>query len=113
MTSRPGQYNMLVQRRADHRLRIEIEDDTGAPLNMTGWTVYAQIWNKERTTKYADFAVQYTDRPNGVFHISLTATETTSLPCESFYDVMLEDTSGFKQYYLEGLVYISEGYTAP
>jgi hypothetical protein len=27
--------------------------------------------------------------------------------------VLLEDTSGIRNYYLEGIMYVSEGYTAP
>lgn len=113
MSAKPGQYNILVQRRADYRIRLEFEDANGDPINLTGWTVYAQVWDKGRTTKYADFTVEYTDRVNGAIHISLNPVQTAGLPCESFYDVMLQDTAGLKQYYLEGIVYISEGYTAP
>ena len=29
------------------------------------------------------------------------------------YDVLLEDGSGNREYYLEGVIFVSQGYTAP
>jgi hypothetical protein len=113
MSIQPGQHNISVQRRADYDLSLQFKDSTGANINLTGWTVYAQAWNESRSTKYADFAVTYTNRASGQVSIALTDTQTASFPNEAFYDVLLEDTSGLRNYYLEGIMYISEGYTAP
>jgi hypothetical protein len=113
MSIQPGQHNISVQRRADYDLSLQFKDSTGANINLTGWTVYAQAWDKPRSTKYADFAVTYTNRASGQVSIALTDTQTASFPSEAFYDVLLEDTSGLRNYYLEGIMYISEGYTAP
>lgn len=108
----PGTYNIRLQRRADYTLALQFKDSTGAAINLTGWTVYAQAWNVGRTTKYADFAITYTNRANGQVSITLTDTQTTSFPDECNYDVLLENPSSLREYYLEGLVYVSEGYTA-
>jgi hypothetical protein len=113
MSIQPGQHNISVQRRADYDLSLQFKDSTGANINLTGWTVYAQAWNESRSTKYADFAITYTNRASGQVSIALTDTQTASFPNEAFYDVLLEDTSGLRNYYLEGIMYISEGYTAP
>jgi hypothetical protein len=113
MSIQPGQHNISVQRRADYDLSLQFKDSTGANLNLTGWTAYAQVWNQGRTTKYADFAVTYTNRAAGTIAIALTDTQTAAFPDEAYYDVLLEDTSGLRNYYLEGIVYVSEGYTAP
>ena len=109
----PGTFNIRLQRRADYSLALQFKDSTGTPINITGWTAYAQAWNRDRTTKYADFAITYTDRPTGQIAITLTDTQTTSFPNECYYDVLLENPSGLREYYLEGTVYVSEGYTAP
>jgi hypothetical protein len=29
------------------------------------------------------------------------------------YDVLLENASGEREYYLEGIIFVSQGYTAP
>jgi hypothetical protein len=113
MSVQPGQYNITVQRRADYDLQLQFKDSTDAAINLTGWTAYAQVWNAGRTTKYADFAVTYVNRSTGTIKIALTDTQTAAFPDEAYYDVLLEDTSGLRNYYLEGIAYVSEGYTAP
>lgn len=112
MAVNPGTYNIILQRRADYSLSLQFKDSTGAPINLTGWTAYSQVWNRDRTTKYADFAITYTNRANGQIAISLTDAQTTTFPDECYYDVLLENPSGLREYYLEGTVYVSEGYTA-
>ena len=112
MTASPGKYNISLQRRADYSLALQFKDSTGAAINLTGWTAYAQAWNKQRTTKYADFAITYTNRASGQITISLTDTQTTTFPDECYYDVLLENPSALREYYLEGTIYVSEGYTA-
>jgi hypothetical protein len=112
MAVEPGTYNISLQRRADYYIALQFKDGSGSPINLTNWTVAAQVWNQNRTTKYADFTVTYTSRATGSVSIALTAAQTATLPDEAFYDVLLTNTAGLKEYYLEGIVYISEGYTA-
>ena len=112
MAIAPGTYNISLQRRADYSVTLQFKDSTGAAINLTGWTVEAQVWNQGRSTKYADFAVTYTNRATGTIAIALTDTQTTLFPDEAYYDVLLTNPSGLKEYYLEGIMYVSEGYTA-
>jgi hypothetical protein len=53
MAISPGQYNISLQRRADYSITLQFAD-----INLTGWTVAAQVWNQGRSTKYADFTVE-------------------------------------------------------
>ena len=111
MAVSPGTYNIRLQRRADYSVALQFNDSTGAAINLTGWTAYAQAWNRDRTTKYADFAITYTNRASGQITISLTDSQTTTFPNECYYDVLLENPSTIREYYLEGTIYVSEGYT--
>ena len=111
MSIHPGRYDDTIQRRVVYDLTLQFKDSDSIPINLTGWTVAAQIWDKTRTTKYADFTVTYTDRVNSLVKIALTDVQTTSLPDTCYYDVLLTDTTGRKEYYLEGTFYVSEGYT--
>lgn len=82
-------------------------------MNLTGWTVASQIWDITRTTKYLDFTVTYTNVVNGQVKLSITSAQTTSLTVDKcYYDVLLTDPSGNKDYYLQGTLYVSEGYTS-
>lgn len=112
MAISPGTYNISLQRRADYSITLQFKDSTDAAINLTGWTVAAQVWNQDRTTKYADFTVTYTNLVTGTIAITLTDEQTALFPNEAYYDVLLTNPSGLKEYYLEGIVYVSEGYTA-
>lgn len=112
MAISPGQYNISLQRRADYSITLQFKDSTDAAINLTGWAVAAQVWNQDRTTKYADFTVTYTNLVTGTIAIALTDEQTALFPNEAYYDVLLTNPSGLKEYYLEGIVYVSEGYTA-
>jgi hypothetical protein len=112
MAIQPGQYNISLQRRADYSITLQFKDSTDTAIDLTGWSVAAQAWNQGRTTKYADFTVTYTNRATGTIAIALTDEQTALLPDEAYYDVLLTNGSGLKEYYLEGIIYVSEGYTA-
>ena len=113
MAIQPGIYNMTVQRRSDHSIQLVFKDGNNNAINLTGFTVEAQVWEETRTTKYADFAVTYTDRVAGTIDIALTDTQTATFSPDILkYDVLLTNGSGLKEYYLEGTIFVSEGYTA-
>lgn len=113
MAITPASYNIRPQRRADYPLAVQFKDSTGAGINITGWTVLAQVWDKTRTTKYGDFTVSVTAASTGSVTLTLPYTITATLPDECRYDVMLINASGLREYYLEGIVRPSQGYTAP
>ena len=113
MAISPGTYNFTLQRRSDHSIPLLFKDSNNNAINLTGFTVAAQVWEETRTTKYADFSVTYTDRTAGSVKISLTDTQTaTFTPDVLKYDVLLTNPSNEKEYYLEGTIFVSEGYTA-
>ena len=107
-----GTYDFTVQRRSDHTESIRITYGNDDPVNLTGFTIAAQVWDKERTGKYADFTIAYTNRTNGEFTMSLTHNQTRQFtPNELSYDVLILNGSGQREYYLEGNIFVSEGYT--
>ena len=113
MAINPAQKDFTVQRRADFPLRLTFKDSTGTGINLTGYTVAAEVYDESRSTSYGSFAVTYTNRTGGVIDIKLTDTQTAAFtPNELKYDVLLTEPDGDKFYYLEGTLYISEGYTA-
>lgn len=112
MAVSPGTYNFTLQRRADYSLLLQFKDSTDSAINLTGYTALAQVWDKGRTTKYADFSIAYTNRSNGQITISLTDTQTTDFPQFAYYDVLLINGNDEREYYLEGEIVVSEGYSA-
>ena len=109
----PGKKNFTIQRRADFPIKLTFKDSTGSAISLNGYTVEAQVYDESRSTKYADWVITYTDRSNGIIDMNLTDTATaTFTPSILFYDVLLTEPSGSKNYYLEGKLFVSEGYTA-
>jgi len=111
MAVSPGTYNITLQRRADYSVVLQFKDSTDTPINLTGWTVASQIWNQPRTTKVVDFTVAYTNRSTGTITLSLTSEQTVLIDSTYYYDVLLTNPSGVKEYYLEGTVTGDQGYT--
>ena len=108
----PGEYNFSLHRRADHNVTLQFKDASDTAIDLTGWTVAAQAWDRPRATKFADFSVAYTDRVNGTVTLGLSSVDIALFPNELLYDVLLIDPQGFKEYYLEGIITALEGYTA-
>ena len=107
-----GTYDFTVQRRSDHTESIRITDSNDNAVDLSGATIAAQVWDKERTGKYADFTIAYTNRTNGEFTISLSSTQTTQFTVDELsYDVLILNSAGKREYYLEGNIFVSEGYT--
>ena len=113
MAVTPGTYNMTIQRRSDHAIQLVFKDSNNSAINLTGFTVEAQVWEETRTTKYADWTITYTNRSTGTIDMSLTDTQTATFsPSLLKYDVLLTNPSGLKEYYLAGDIFMSEGYPA-
>ena len=113
MAINPAQKDFTVQRRADFPLTLTFKDDNGDAINLTGYTVAAQVYDESRSNSYGSFDVTYTNRTAGIIDIKLSDTTTAAFtPNELKYDVLLTEPDGDKFYYLEGTLYISEGYTA-
>ena len=82
-------------------------------MDLTGFTIEAQAWDEEREFKYADFNVTASSDNLlvGKFFLTLTDVQTLNFPDELYYDVMLTNTNGLKEYYVEGKITVSQSYT--
>ena len=76
MAIAPATYNMRIQRRSDHSIQLVFKDSNNNAIALNGYTVEAQVWEETRTTKFADFAVTYTNRGTGTIDIALTDEQT-------------------------------------
>lgn len=113
MAITPATYNIRPQRRSDFVMSLQFKDSTGTGINLTGWNVYASVWDKERVNKHGDFTVTVTSAATGAVQLKLGYAITALLPDEARYDVMLVNPSGLREYYVEGIVRPSQGYTTP
>ncbi len=113
MAIAPGTYNMTIQRRSDHSVDVTLKDSDGSAVNLTGYTLASQVWDADRTTKAADATISVTSASGGAFTWSVTDTQTALLTLDEYkYDVLLTNPSGLKEYWIEGTIYMDQGYTA-
>jgi len=113
MAIAPGTYDMTIQRRSDHSVNFEAKDSNNAAINLTGYTLASQVWDSGRTTKAADATMTITNAAGGLFTWKVTDTQTTTFTSEEYkYDILFTDGSGNKEFWVEGTIYMSEGYTA-
>jgi len=113
MAIAPGKYDMTIQRRSDHSISVVLKDSGGSAVNLTGYTIASQVWDSGRTTKAADVTCAITNAANGTWTWTLTDTQTTTFTADEYkYDVLLTNGSGLKEYWIEGTIYMDEGYTA-
>jgi len=112
MAIAPGTYDMTIQRRSDHSVNFELKSG-GSAVNLTGYTLTSQVWDAGRTTKAADATITVTNTTGGLFTWKATDTQTATFTGDEYkYDVLLTNGSGDKEYWVEGTIYMSEGYTA-
>ena len=113
MAVAPGKYDMTIQRRSDHNVSVTLKDSNDSAVNLNGYTIASQVWDTARSAKAADVTISFTNQAGGAFDWKLTDTQTALLTGEEYkYDVQLTNPAGLKEYWLEGTIYMDEGYTA-
>ena len=108
----PASKNFDLVKRADFDLRLTFKDSTSSAIDLTGYTVSAQVWDENRKVKFADWGITYTNRSGGIVDIALTDTQTDNFLVGTLkYDVKLTEPSGDEYYYIRGNLNVTEGYT--
>ena len=109
--SSPATKDFDVQRRATFPIDLTFKAN-GSPVNITGYTFAASVYNKDRTQSFGDFSVTYVDRSQGKLLFKLTPTQTAGFtPNELEYDIKYKQPNNDEFYLLEGTLFVSEGYT--
>ena len=89
-----------------------IKSNDSGPLNLSGFSVTAQIRKHAGSNKKTDFSTAVVDASNGQIKISLSATDTASLKSgRHLYDVVITNGAGEKTRVIEGSVLVREGVT--
>lgn len=107
----PGKYDITIHQGATFELPLQYKDSTGAPVNMSGYTVAAQLWNRTGTTKFSNFDFSWTAQASGLFKLRLSNAVTSGITEQGQYDVLVTEPGGDKFYLLEGTAFIDLGLT--
>lgn len=104
-------YDITIHQGATFLMNVAFLGSNNVPVNMSGYTVEAELWNRLATVKLADFVHSWTVRASGTFKLSLPSTVTSGITEQGQYDVLVTEPSGDKYYLLQGTAFLDRGLT--
>jgi predicted phosphatase len=107
----PANLDITIEQNATFSMQCDFKDSTGVALNMNSYTVAAQLWTEAKGRKLADFTVTWVNRASGQFTISLSAAVTAALGASGYWDLLVTNPDGTKDYWLRGAATLEAGYT--
>jgi len=109
--SQPARYDITIHQGATFVLPLQYRDNTGLPIDMTGYGVNATLWNNVGTVKLANFDTPWTVQASGAFELRLTPSGTSIIAEQGQYDVLVTEPGGDKYYILQGTAFFDPGLT--
>jgi len=105
--------NIVVDQGADYSAAIDVTDNDGDNLDLTGYTGAGQIRKTYSSSTAVDFTVSVaTPATSGILNISLTNAQTNAMKAGRYvYDIEITSTAGIKTRVLEGQLEITPGVT--
>ncbi len=107
----PAHYDITIHQGATFQFALQYKDSTGTPVNMSGYTLEAELWNRTGTSKLANFDIPWTVQASGMFKMRLASTVTSGITEQGQYDLIITEPGGDKYYLLQGTAYIDLGLT--
>ena len=105
--------NLVINAGATFSQQFDLaQSDDSSPLNLTGYTIAAQIRKHAGSSNPTAFTTTAMDAINGLLLISLTPVQTAALKTgRHVYDIVITDSAGDKTRVVEGSVLVREGVT--
>jgi len=107
----PGRYDITLHQGATFQMALQYKDSAGVPINMSGYTLEAELWNRTGTAKLANFDTPWTTQASGMFKLRLASAVTSGIAEQGQYDLMITEPGGDKYYLLQGTAYVDLGLT--
>lgn len=109
-----GHYNISIEQGSTWQLRLEIDSEVGVNKNLTGYSLACKIGKSYYDPAPISMATAYVQILQGIFTISLSATQTAALdPAHEYvYDVEITDSSGVVTRMIQGRATVSAGITS-
>ena len=105
----PFALNLSVNTSTTFNQSFTLTEDDGSALDLTGYTILAQIRKHSSSTTAVSFATTSDSPTTGVLKLSLDPSDTADLkPGRYVYDIVITDTSSTKTRVVEGSVIVSK-----
>ena len=101
--------NLLMDQGASYRASINIEDENGIKVPLTGYTAIAQIRKYFTSSISYNFTVEI-DAPNGIITLIMTKAQTAIIKAGRYvFDCLVTDPSNFSVRLIEGIIDVRPG----
>jgi len=105
----PAKYDITIHQGATFSLDVQYKDGDGVPVNMSGYTVEGQLWNRTASAKLADFVFAWTVQASGMFSMKIPSSVTSGITEQGTYDFLVTEPGGDQFYMLEGTAFWNPG----
>lgn len=106
-----ARYDITIHQGATFSLLLQYKDGTNTPVNMSGYAIEAELWNRTGTAKLADFSLPWQNQASGLFQMRLSSSVTSGITEQGQYDLMITEPGGDKYYLLQGTAFVDLGLT--
>ena len=105
----PFALNLSVNTSTSFDQSFTLTNDDGSALNLTGYTILAQIRKHSSSTTAVNFSATAPSPTSGVVKLELQPSDTASLkPGRYVYDIVITDPSSVATRVVEGSVIVSK-----
>jgi hypothetical protein len=100
--------NLTIDQGTTFSISIELSDAIDNPLDLTEYTIRAQLRKSYGSNTFTQFSTSKGENPeNGVITLSLTSVQTTSLRSGRYvYDIEIQNDDGVTRV-LEGIITVT------
>ena len=101
--------DLYVDQGTDYCTTMDLANDDGTPINVTGYTFSGQIRKSYYSTNpAANLAIVVLDSANGNVSITMTSAVTANItPGRYVYDIKMTDTSNVTIRIMEGIITVT------
>jgi len=105
----PAIYDITIHQGATFELQFQFQDSTGTPIDLTGFSIVASLWNRLGTQRLANFSVPWVEQASGIFKLRLDNTVTSGVTEQGTYDILATQPNNDKFYIVEGNAFWNPG----
>jgi len=100
-----GFVELTLEQGANFNTVLDLKDGAGGVLNLTGYSVAAQMRKSYYSATATNFVISVTDAQAGSITMSMNSANTSNVtPGRYVYDVLLTSGTGIKTRIIEGIV---------
>ena len=102
-----GFAELTIEQGASFSTTVTVNDASGSPTNLTGYTGVAQMRKSFSSSTATNFSVSVLNAAGGVLAMTMTAANTANLSAgRMMYDLLITSPTNIKTRVVEGIVII-------